>query len=136
MNLELLLCIIIRDNSVKVARSQYVPSTCTPFYLLTEVLPVLLVGLPCEMVESFLSWRTLRRAARLSARARRRVADLVQLIRLFPSTKAKDLRCSLRLGTFKHGPGVFRSVVNSEVKALHTCTESCHVFMFPHQLSV
>ncbi len=130
MNLELLPYIIIRGNSVKVARSQYVPITCTPFYLLTEVLPVLLVGLACETVESFLSWRTLR------TRARRRVADLVQLIQMFPSTKAKDLRCSLRHGTFYLGPGVFRSVVNSEVKALHTRTESCHAFMFPHQLSV
>ncbi len=26
----------------------YVPSTCTPFYLLTKVLPVLLIGLACE----------------------------------------------------------------------------------------
>ncbi len=58
-------------------------------------------------------------------------------IRLFPSTKAEDPDAASVMEPLSSAQ-VFSggSVVNSEVKALHTRTESCHIFMFPHQLSV
>ncbi len=90
----------------------YVPSICTPFYLLTEVLPVMLVGLACETLHVipgftivsdggvvYILENTETDSTLVSKGREQSSRACKEPIRLFPSTKAEDLRCNLRNGT-------------------------------------